>query len=155
MLLCGPWAHFLFTFNIYNLSTATFIQWRCTIKIWISQLTFVISNTQYFKLCFISVQYICPPGHLALDQIKKLSVSLISISRIRNFPKFFLQFFHSKWFFSTSASTIAATVPARMSKSSQNNFFERMFRLDSFITTIKLIFKDHFTESHGAFKRKT
>ena len=72
--------------------------------------------------------------------------------------KMLFNFFSPVALFTTAASAIAAIVPARMSKDSQVNYFYSFFRsiilIQFFLSleySIKLLFKEHFTENHGAF----
>ena len=98
-------------------------------------------------------------GHLALDQSKKLTVSLILISRIfacveqifrsleqfslviLNFPQSFQnlsgKFFSQISLFLTPASTITAIVPARININTFKSIFLLFFLIESFDVLIE------------------
>ena len=116
------------------------------------QLTLVISNARYLKLCYISNNLSGPLWSLnTWSKQKTLSTSNLDISNFclcwtnfpipwaifsyylklfSKFPKLFLHFFSQISLFSTHARKIAANVPARMGKDSQIKLFLFFFLLN-------------------------
>ena len=144
------------------------------------QLTLVISNTRYLEQFIRSHGHLALDQSKKAG-ISNRNISNFCLCRANfsvpwavfsrylklysKLPTLFAIFLLKLVFFSTPAGTVVAIVPGRMSKVCQIEFFcfcSSFFLIQYFDSmfwslgySIKVLFKDHFTENHGTFETKS